>query len=136
ALGTTLMYLGTAVSAQTYLAQGIALYDPQQHRTSAFLYGEDAGVMCHIFAAWTLWYLGYPDQGRARNDEAVTLAQQSAHPYSLGYALRAAAVFHQLRREGRAVQQCAEAALMLAQEQGFPLWKAVGSLLRGWVRAY
>ena len=30
-----------------------------------------------------LWNLGYPDQGLARNQEAVTLAQQIAHPFSL-----------------------------------------------------
>ena len=41
-----------AASAHTHLAQGMALYDPQQHRASAFLYGEDAGVICHRYAAW------------------------------------------------------------------------------------
>ena len=80
ALGTTLSFLGAPASAHTHLAQGIALYDPQQHRASAFLYGEDAGVICHSVAAWTLWYLGYPDQGLARSHEAVTLAQQSCAP--------------------------------------------------------
>ena len=55
ALGTTLFYLGAAASALTHLAQGMALYDPQQHRASAFLYGEDAGVVCYSCAAWTLW---------------------------------------------------------------------------------
>jgi hypothetical protein len=34
-----------------------------------------------------LWFLGYPDQGLAQSQQAVTLAQQIAHPYSLGYAL-------------------------------------------------
>ena len=37
ALGTTLFYLGAVASAHTHFAQGIALYDPQQHRASAFL---------------------------------------------------------------------------------------------------
>jgi predicted ATPase len=89
-------------------------------------------VICRSYAAWTLWYLGYPDQGLARNDEAVTLAQQSANPYSLAYALSWAAVFHQFCREGRAAQERAEAAISLATEQGFPLWRAAGSILRGW----
>ena len=71
-----------------------------------------------------LWYLGYPDQGLARNQEAVTLAQQSAHPFSLGFALSVAAMFHQFRREGRAAQERTEAAIRLATEQGFPLWVA------------
>ena len=67
ALGTTLFYLGAVASAHTHFAQGMALYDPQQHRASVFLYGEDAGVICHSFAAWALWYLGYPDQGLTRS---------------------------------------------------------------------
>jgi predicted ATPase len=113
----------------------MALYDPQQHRAAAFRYGEDAGVICFSRAAWTLWWLGYPDQGLVRNDEAVILAQQSTHPFSLGFALTSAAVFHQCRREGRAVQEHAAAAISLATEQGFPFWRAFGSILQGWALA-
>ena len=71
-------------------------------------------------SAWTLWYLGYPDQGLAQSQEAVTLAQQIAHPFSLSFALSSAAMFHQFRREVRAAQERAEAAISLATEQGFP----------------
>src|SRR4029434_629940 len=74
-LGRTLFWLGATAAAHAHFMQGIALYDPTQHRASAFLYGEDAGVVCRGHAARALWLLGYPDQGRARNDEAVTLAQ-------------------------------------------------------------
>jgi predicted ATPase len=132
ALGTTLFHLGAPASAHTHFIQGIALYDPQQHRASTFLHGEDAGVICLSRAAWTLWWLGYPDQGLARNDEAVTLAQQIGHPFSLSYALSHAAIFHQFRWEGRAAQEYAEAGISLAQEQGFPYWRAFSALLRGW----
>jgi class 3 adenylate cyclase/predicted ATPase len=134
ALGSTLLRLG-AVSASMHFAQGIALYDSHQHRTAAFRYGEDAGVICHIYAAWTLWILGYPDQGLTRSQEAVTLAQQSAHPFSLGFVLALAAVFHVFRREGHCAQQHAEAAIVLAKEQGFPFWIAYSSILRGWTLA-
>ena len=115
--------------------QGIALYDPQQHRTYAFLYGEDAGVMCQSFAARTLCFLGYPAQGLARNAKAVTLAQQSAHPFSLSYALGHAAIVHQFRREVHAVHERAEAVINLAMEQRFPHWIAQGAILRGWTLA-
>jgi predicted ATPase len=93
-------------------------------------------VICYSYAAWTLWILGYPDQGLARSQEAVTLAQQSAHPFSLGFVLSFTAVFHQFRREGRATQERSEAAMSLAMEQGFPLWVAFGSILRGWELAH
>ena len=134
ALGATLLYLGAGASALPHLEQGMALYDPQQHRASTFLYGDDSGVVCHSIAAWTLWSLGYPDQGLARSHEAFMLAQQSAHPFSLGFALCWAAVFHQYRREVQAAQGHAEAAIRLATE--FPLWKACGSMLRGWALAH
>jgi predicted ATPase len=135
ALGATLLYLGAIAAAHTHFAQGIALYDPQQHRASAFLYGEDVGVICHSFAANALWLLGYPDQGLTQSQEAVTLAQQVAYPYSLSAALGRVAIFHQCRREVDSTQERAEAAISLAKEQGFPFWIAVGSLLRGWVLA-
>ncbi len=136
ALGTTLFYLGAVAPAHRHLAQGLALYDFQQHRAAAFLYGEDAGVVCHSRAAWTLWSLGYAEQGLTRSHEAVTLAQYIVHPYSLCYALSCAANFHQFRREGSATQERAEAAMSLAKEQGFPYWMAFGALLRGWALAH
>jgi predicted ATPase len=135
ALGTTLLTLGAVASAHTHFTQGIALYNPQQHRASALLYGEDAGVLCRSYTAWTLWLLGHPDQARTRDDEAVILAQQRAHPLSLANALRCAAVLHQLRLEVQAAQERAEALISLATDQGFPYWMAIGSLQRGWALA-
>jgi predicted ATPase len=135
ALGSTLFFLGAVATAHTHFAQGIALYDPKQHRASAFLHGEDAGVACRSYAAWTLWYLGYPAQGRRQMDEALALAQQVAHSYSLGFALCTAALFHQFRREVRTTQERAEATIRIATEQDFPHWMAVGSILSGWVLA-
>jgi predicted ATPase len=87
ALGSTLFYLGETAIAHTHYTQGMALYDPQQHRALAFLYGDDAGVVCRTHAAWALWHLGYPDQGLTRSHEAVMLAHQVAHPFSLGFTL-------------------------------------------------
>jgi predicted ATPase len=135
ALGVTLFALGAVAAAHTHLAQGIALYDAQQHRTSAFLYGDDAGVICRGIDARALWYLGYPDQGLVRSDEAVTLAHQIFHPLSLSHALSSAAMFHQFRREVCVTQERADTAISLAMEQGFPLWVAVGAVLRGWTLA-
>jgi predicted ATPase len=136
AVGTTLFYLGVVADAHPHFTQGMALYNAEQHRAHAFLSGEDAGVVCRSHAAWTLWYLGSPDQGRARNEEALTLAQHIVHPHSLGYALTAAALFHQLRREVCCTQEHAEAAMSLSKELGFPQWIAISSILRGWALAH
>jgi predicted ATPase len=134
ALGATLLPLGAVATAHAHFTQALALYEPHQHRGAAFRYTLDAGVVCHSYAAWTFWALGYPDQGLAQRQHAVTLAQQLAHPFSLGFALNWAARFHQFRREGCAAQQCADASLHLAMEQGFPLYAARGAIVRGWAR--
>jgi predicted ATPase len=135
ALGSTLFYLGETALAHTHYTRGMALYDPQQHRALAFLYGEDTGVICHSLSAWALWFLGYPAQGLAQSQHAVTLAQQIDHPFSLGFTLSCAAIFHQFRREVCATQERAEAATLLAKEQGFPVWMAFGAILHGWALA-
>ena len=136
ALGATLFFLGELASAHTHFTQGIALYDAQQHRASAFLYGENAGVLSHICDARALWFMGYPDQGLVRSQEAIILAQQSTHSVSLSFTLSTAAIFHSFRREVRCTQECADGVTRLAQEQGFPHWMAIGAMLRGWALAH
>ena len=131
ALGNTLNYLGEFAAAQAHFAQGIALYDPQQHRSHAFRYGQDPGVVCRAYAGVTLWWLGYPDQALQQSHEALTLARELAHPFSLAYALFFAALLHQLRREWHLTHERAEAAIALAAEQGFALWVALGTISAG-----
>jgi adenylate cyclase len=132
ALGETLFWLGETVAARTHLEQGIALYDPQQHRAHALLYGHDSGASCLGFLARTLWMLGYPDQALQRSREALALAQQLAHPFSLAFVLRQTIALHQLRREVQEVLARAQMLLTLATEHGFAQMVATGMRDRGW----
>jgi predicted ATPase len=135
ALGLTLLNLGELVPARELVEQGIALYDPQQHRAHAFLYGQDPGMTCRVYTALVLWLLGYADQARARSHEAITLARELAHPYSLAMALGWAARLHLCCRDVQGVTEHAEALMTLSTEQGFPTWMAHVRVLRGWALA-
>ena len=132
ALGNTLNYLGEFAAAQAHFAQGIALYDPLQHRSHTFRYGQDPGVFCRAYAAVTLWFLGYPDQALQRSHEALTLAREVVHPFSLGLALFFAAWVHQLRQEGHLTHERAEALIALGAEQRAAVFSAAGTIFRGW----
>lgn len=134
-LGATLFYLGELASAQAHLEQSLALYDYQQHRSLAFRYGYDPQVVCLGRVAWALGLLGYPDQALQRSQEALTLAQELAHPLGLGFALMLAAHVHQLRREGHLVQERAEAVITLSGEYGNVYGLAQGTIQRGWALA-
>ena len=114
------------------MEQAIALYDLQQHHTLAFHYGQDPAVIAGSWAALALWLLGYPDQALQRSHEAISLARELAHPYSLIYALVWAATIRQFRRERQAALELTEPIMALAREQGFALWVAWGTILQGW----
>jgi predicted ATPase len=130
-----LFFLGQFVQARRRLEQAITLYDPQHHRSHAFLYGHDAKVTCLSFTSLVLGLLGFPAQALEKSHEALTLARELSHPHSLALALVTAALFHQHRREKQAVRACAEEALTLSTEQGFPFYVAIGTILRGWALA-
>jgi len=134
-LGQTLAFLGEFSTAQVHLERGMTFYDLGQHRAFASLYGQDQGVICRSWAALTLWSLGYPDQALRRSREALTLAHELAHPFSLAYAMCFAGMFCQLRREVQAAQERATAEIALCTEQGFALYLARGTILRGWTMA-
>jgi predicted ATPase/DNA-binding SARP family transcriptional activator len=134
-LGVSLLHLGELASAREHLEQSIALYEPQQHRSLAFLYGQDPGIASRILAAWTLWLLGYLDQTLKRSREALALAQELSHPFSLAFALIHAAVLHQLGREGQKAQERVESAIALCTKQGFPFLLAIGTILQDWALA-
>jgi class 3 adenylate cyclase/predicted ATPase len=135
ALGSTLLWLGEVAPGHAQLEQGIALSYSPQYRSPAALYGEDPGVTCRVNAAFALWLLGYPAQAGQRSQEALTLAQELAHPFSEAYVLALAAMLAQARREGQAAQERAEATIALCTEQGFPFWLPGGTVLRGWALA-
>ena len=133
-LGTIFQHLGAYPAARAHLAQSLALYDSQQHHAYTRLFEWDLGVFCQAFAPHTLWHLGYPDQALAMSHEGVTLAQRLAHPLSRAMALAYAAMLHQFRREPRAVQVQAEAAIALCTEQQFAYYLAWGMTMLGWAR--
>jgi class 3 adenylate cyclase/predicted ATPase len=135
ALGYTLFFLGEYVTAWTHLEQGIALIDPTAQRALVLRHGEASGVQCLAVAALTLWCLGYPAQAVRRSQEALALAKEIAHPYSLAVAQHWAANLYHRRREAPALQAHADALLLLATAQEFPLFVGYGMCWRGWALA-
>ena len=114
----------------------MALYDPQQHRAPCrrFAGARSWGVLPHA-APLALWLLGYPDQAVASSHEALTLAQELAHPFSLAVALHWAAMLHQFRREAAAPRAAPRPLSPCDASRDFAL-ASVGTMpLRGWALA-
>jgi predicted ATPase len=135
ALGFTWYCLGGLPAARMHLEEGIVRYTPDQHRAPVFRIGHDPGVACRVHAAMILWLLGYPVEALARIHDALALAQELSHPYSLAFARFWAAFVAQVRRDVPAVHEQAMACVTLSTEYGFPFYAAVGTSFRGWALA-
>ena len=134
AFGQTLLFQGELAPARVHLEQGIELYGRKEHHDLGLRAGfpGDLGVFCRCFAAHTLWHLGYPDQALQHIQQALTLAQELAHPFSRALALAYAGMLYQFRRETQLAREAAETAIGLCQEQGFAYYLAWVTVMRGW----
>jgi predicted ATPase len=135
ALGFTWLCLGLPFVARQHFEEGIALYTPDQRRAPAFRIGQDLGVGCYAYASMTLWLLGYPEHALTRLHDTLALAHALSHPFSLAWAQSMGTFVSQFRRDVQAAHGHAEAAVALSIEQGFPLYTAHGTILRGWALA-
>jgi tetratricopeptide (TPR) repeat protein len=126
-LGVTLSSLGEPLLARAHLEEGIALGKCEKHARFH--------TLCLSFAARVLWTLGYPDQALQKNQEALRLARELAHPLTSVVTTCIAALLHIVRGEVQAAQERAEEAMRLSVERGFIHWEAQAMALRGWALA-
>jgi predicted ATPase len=131
-LGDTLFWSGDFSAARPHLEQDGARGYLQVRRSNLLLYGLDPGVACLSHGAWVLWLLGYADRALESANQALGLARELSHPFSLAWAVFCIAVLHQQRRECQATKEQAEHLITLATEQGFSHWVVLGTVLRSW----
>jgi DNA-binding SARP family transcriptional activator/predicted ATPase len=116
-LGFTLFCLGEHTTAREHLQHLIDFYDPaQHHELFTQLFNADAGLSAMAYAACCLWSLGYPDQALEQSQNAIALARESDHHFSLGDVLcYGGCVLDTMRRDAQALKEHADELLRLAE---------------------
>jgi DNA-binding winged helix-turn-helix (wHTH) protein/predicted ATPase len=132
--GRNLMYVGRFTSSRSHLEKALALYDPISNRSLGSQFGSDAYVNSQAYLGFVLFCLGYPDQALAKIDAAIAEARRLGHRPSLALTLTFGARLHSLRGENAALDERAAQLIGVATEQGFPFWRAMGAIYRGWVK--
>jgi hypothetical protein len=61
-LAHSLIYSGDHRAALEHAETATSLYRLEEHRDSAFHYGQDIGVSAFVVLSWALWHRGYPDR--------------------------------------------------------------------------
>jgi class 3 adenylate cyclase/predicted ATPase len=134
-VGATLYYQGDWSRSLEHLEQTTALYDPAEHRSLAFFYGQDPGVASRTLAAMVLWHLGCSDRARERSRQAIALGREGVNPFGLAFALGLGAGLQQMLREREKARELAEEAVSIGAERGFPVEQALGKVFHGWALA-
>jgi len=130
-LGQVFFAMGEFAPAREHLEQAFALFTRQLLSSpDAVSSVQDGRVISLGCSALSLWHLGYPDQAFQKVQEALTMARELSHPFTLAYALFFVAAVHGYRGEHALVHPHNEEMLALSLEHGFPVFVAGGTIVR------
>jgi predicted ATPase len=129
--GRTLCFVGRFGVSRSHFEEALALYDPISHGSLVHQAGIHPRVGARATLGITLFCLGYPDQALAQSSEATNEARELGHLPSLGMSLDNRARLLTLVEDNVALNQAADQLIGLAIDQGFPFWRALGTIYRG-----
>jgi predicted ATPase len=132
-LGFASFALGEYTAARAHLQEVISFYEPQEHhQTLVSLRGYDVSVSALSFDACCLWALGYPEQASRRSQEALALAREFDHPFSLADGLTfGGCLYTKMSRDAEVLKGYAEELIRLSNENSFAGWLGNGICFRG-----
>jgi serine/threonine protein kinase/predicted ATPase len=128
-------YLGKFRRARADHDRVIELYQPEQHATLAYVFGMDPAISALAYNGVTTWCLGYPDQAHAYTQRALKLARKLDVPSNLAHALTQASVVAAFRQDFAAARERNDSLIRVTTEKGVVLFRAWGTIARGWILA-
>jgi tetratricopeptide (TPR) repeat protein len=131
--GNVTSWLGKFLDSRAYLENALSSWSPMFRSVPGS--PADLNVSVRTFLSRTLACLGYVDQARLRRDEALADARSLA-PFNLAYVLGVTWYGVSWAVEGvksaPTILRCADELLAISNEQGFPVFIGIGSVMRGW----
>jgi tetratricopeptide (TPR) repeat protein len=119
--GHALLLTGEIAAAQAHYSQGLALYDPPEHRPFATRFGQDISVTILGFRSLALWLLGYPEKALADASRALKDAQEIGQAATLMFALNYTAKTQTHCGNYAAANSLLEQLIALADQKGRPV---------------
>jgi predicted ATPase len=132
--GRNQMFAGKFESSRSQLEAVLALYDPVSHHSLVHQAGLHPHVNSQAVLGIDLFCLGFPDQALAQSNAAIAEARRLAHPQSLALSLSLGTLPLSLVGDNAALNERADQLIAVATEQGFPVWRAWGTIYRGWAK--
>ncbi|MDE5452336.1 AAA family ATPase [Bradyrhizobium sp. CSA112] len=130
-MGSTLLTIGDFQSSANHFEETIKLSRGKGKQPLSGLYMVEPQVASLLLLSWDLWFLGHPDQALLRVSEALALARDLGHPYTLAFAHYMTSVVHLLRGDPASAFESAEKSFEMSQEQRFSLYVILSRISRG-----
>jgi predicted ATPase/class 3 adenylate cyclase len=130
-LGPSLAFLGDVPLGLEHLDRAVARFDPEQQGAGGLRLGPSPGVVARTASALLLWMQGYPERARKRADSGIELARTMSHPFTLAYALFHVGLLDLWRRDFDLADEHSRAALDVAEEHDYEVWKALALTIHG-----
>ena len=130
-MGSTLLTVGDFQSSANHFEETIKLSHSKGKQPLYNLYMVEPQVASLLLLSWDMWFLGYPDQSLSRVSEALALAQELSHPYTIAFAHYMISVVHLLRGDAARALESAEKSFEVSQEQRFSLYAILSRISRG-----
>jgi len=134
ASGRNLLMVGRLVPSRSHLEQALAVYDPTSHRSLGRQVGFHPNVNSLFSLGIALFLLGFSDQAFAQITASIAEARRLAHAQSLAGSLAVRGILLSLVGESAVLGDWAHQLVTLATEQGFPYWRAQGTIYLGWAK--
>ena len=131
--GRNLMLTGRFGSSRSNLEEGLALYDPTSHRSLVRQIGTHPHVTSQAYLGLVLFCLGFPDRALAQSSAAIDEARSLLHPPSFAVSLSMGSRVVSLRGDAATLDEWSDQLVAVTTEQGFPYYRALGTIYRGWV---
>jgi predicted ATPase len=132
--GRTLMAAGRFATSRSHLEAGLALYDPILHSSFVDHAAQRPDVHAQAELGIVLFCLGYPDQALACSNAAIGEARRLAHPPTLALSLALSTILLSLVEDNAGLAERTNQLIAVTTEQGFPRWRAMGTINRGWLQ--
>jgi class 3 adenylate cyclase len=132
--GASLFLSGDSAGSQPYWQRLFDLYEPEAHKSLAYIYGQDLNVLSLGYRSLACWHQGDFAGARQSAAGALDYAADVDHPNTTCVALFWNAMTYFLLEEPEQVKAHCETLNKLCEELNIPLWLSVGNILIGWAK--
>ena len=122
ALGSSLFFMGDLLASQKYLICDIPNDTSDNTHAHILFYGHDPRIIQLSHLSMTLLILGFPEQSRRISFDAIRIARNTSHPYSLVFTLSYSSMLNCLCYEYQDAQDQSGEAIEIASDQDFSKW--------------